>query len=60
MAGAQFTGQSVDDGKVSIGATIPEKLAKLIKQKADEEGILFQDKAGYYLLLGIEAERKPK
>src|SRR3990167_6452024 len=46
-----------EDRKVSIGATIPAKLAMLIKNKAEEENILFQDKAGYYLLLGIEAER---
>src|SRR3990167_9783042 len=46
-----------EDRKVSIEAAIPAKLANLIKKKADEEGVLFQDKAGHYLLLGIEAER---
>lgn len=46
------------DKEVQISAKIPERLATLIAEKADKEGIEFEKKSGYYILLGIEAERK--
>jgi len=41
-----------------IEAMAPHRLVEIIKIKAAKEGVKFSEKAGYYILLGIESERK--
>lgn len=47
-----------ENKKITIKAAVPVRLYEVILKKAHEEGIEAPDKAGQYIIEGIEAERR--
>ena len=42
---------------VCVRARIPQRLADIIDRESDEQGVLFEEICGKYVLAGIEASR---